>query len=558
MSWTRGILCLLSLVAFSCHRANRPPYPPQTPTGPLEGKTQARYQFFASTTDPDGDPVCYEFDWGDGDTSAWSRFMSSGLTSVDTNSWSRNGQYSIRARGKDTHEATSEWSEGFVFSIGNRPPTTPQFLYAPGRLWPGMTDSIVVLSYDFDLDSFNYVIDWGDSSGLDTSSLTFSGGMSTLRHTWVEVGSFSVRARARDTRDLLSDWSEPQEVQVPGPRLRWRVFVGSTPSAPAIDPDGTIYVTAGGRLWAVNPDSTIRWAFGSQLDANPVSVDSKNNAYLQPNRSELTVVDVSGVEAWTRRFDRNANSYQMRLSALGLNGICYSSADALYAFDASGVLLWRNRFGTFTSPPALGADGTIYLQSDSDDLVYALNADGTVRWAAPFPSASRKCPPAIGAGGVVFCRGRGGVLAAFDTEGRQMWQLNLDEPAKTNPPAIGPDGVVYCGGDDGLSAIGTDGTLTWLFPTRLDATTTPAILADGTIVFGSDDYAVYGLNPDGTIRWGRGTGGRVRSSPSVAPDGTILFCSDDGYLYALAGTSPLADSPWPMFHHDPQHTGRAR
>jgi len=48
----------------------------------------------------------------------------------------------------------------------------------------------------------------------------------------------------------------------------------------------------------------------------------------------------------------------------------------------------------------------------------------------------------------------------------------------------------------------------------------------------------------------------VESSPAIAPDSTIYFCANDGYLYALKGTQPIADSPWPKFHHDLKNTGR--
>ena len=35
------------------------------------GKIHTAYPCFVSTTDPEGEGVSYEFDWGNGDTSAW-------------------------------------------------------------------------------------------------------------------------------------------------------------------------------------------------------------------------------------------------------------------------------------------------------------------------------------------------------------------------------------------------------------------------------------------------------------------------------------------------------
>jgi hypothetical protein len=60
------------------------------------------------------------------------------------------------------------------------------------------------------------------------------------------------------------------------------------------------------------------------------------------------------------------------------------------------------------------------------------------------------------------------------------------------------------------------------------------------------------------LKWSYQTGGYVWSSPAIGGDGTIYVGSTelDHYLYAIQGIGPLADTPWPMFHHDLKHTGR--
>jgi len=99
--------------------------------------------------------------------------------------------------------------------------------------------------------------------------------------------------------------------------------------------------------------------------------------------------------------------------------------------------------------------------------------------------------------------------------------------------------------------------LKWKFETGNYVYSSPAIGEDGTIYVGSWDDYLYAINPDGTLKWKYGTGSGVNSSPAIGQDGTIYVGSDDGYLYAIATDSGgLADTPWPMFRHDPYHTGR--
>ena len=57
--------------------------------------------------------------------------------------------------------------------------------------------------------------------------------------------------------------------------------------------------------------------------------------------------------------------------------------DNLYAINPDGTQKWAFSTGSYiTSSPAIGADGTIYVGSDDDNL-YAINPDGTQKWAFP-------------------------------------------------------------------------------------------------------------------------------------------------------------------------------
>ena len=63
----------------------------------------------------------------------------------------------------------------------------------------------------------------------------------------------------------------------------------------------------------------------------------------------------------------------------------------------------------------------------------------------------------------------------------------------------------------------------------------------------------------GTKLWEFETGGDVDSSPAIGSDGTVYVGSYDKKLYAFRTDSKgPAKSPWPMFGHNAQRTGRVK
>jgi len=141
-------------------------------------------------------------------------------------------------------------------------------------------------------------------------------------------------------------------------------------------------------------------------------------------------------------------------------------------------------------------------------------------------------------------------------EGILKWRYSTGSYVYSSP-AIGVDGTIYVGSTNYyLYAINPNGTFKWSYQTDSDVYSSPAIGADGTIYVGSHDNKLYAINLDGTLKWSYQTGDVVSSSPAIGVDGTIYVGSYDYYLYAIQGLGSLANTPWPMFHHDLKHTGR--
>ena len=87
--------------------------PPEAPSisGEENPKVRRLHEYTACAVDLEGDDVSYLFDWGDGTTSGWTEFVSSGTEVEKRHFWLLSGEYTIRVQAKDEYGDLSEWSE---------------------------------------------------------------------------------------------------------------------------------------------------------------------------------------------------------------------------------------------------------------------------------------------------------------------------------------------------------------------------------------------------------------------------------------------------------------
>lgn len=90
---------------------NEPPEQPSPPLGPLTLKKEIEYEFTTTSTDPNGHPIWYFFDWGDGADSGWVGPFNSGEKGSATHIWEENGFYKVRVKARDSWGAESDWSK---------------------------------------------------------------------------------------------------------------------------------------------------------------------------------------------------------------------------------------------------------------------------------------------------------------------------------------------------------------------------------------------------------------------------------------------------------------
>jgi len=548
-----------SLVVVVGCSSNYRPDVPATPSGPDTCFKDTTYTFKTVATDPDGDSVAVRFAWGHGDTSDWSSYVAAGESVAMTHAWSAVGLYELTAQARDQQLHGSGWSGAHrVQVVLRRPPNTPD---APTGPWEGGQDTSyifkAVASHPDDITAA-IRLDWGDGDTSDWSSFAASGETTMMSHAWSAPGTYGVKAQAKDTGNVLSQWSLPHGIIIhPTDTLRiWRYLTGGVVrSSPAIAADGTVYVGSyDNLLYAINPDGTLKWSFltGGNVPSSP-AIAADGTVYVGSNDDYLYALNPDGTLKW--RYLTGRLIYSSPAVAADGTIYCGSYDNYLYALNPDSTLKWRYQTGSdIHSSPAIAADGTVYVGSN-DDYLYALNPDGTLKWSYRTGDAVRSSP-AVGADGTVYVGSLDHWFYAINPDGALSWRTLAGKAARASP-AVGADNTVYVGSDDGnLYALNPNGTIKWAYKTGGTVNSCPAIGADGTVYCGSDDSYLYAVNPDGTLKWRYETGGDIESSPTIGPDGTIYFASYDGYLYALKGTGALADSSWPKFRHDLRNTGR--
>ena len=539
------------------------PRPADVPSGPDTCFKDTVYTFTTAAADRYGDSVAIRFAWGDGDTSDWSSYVVSGATVAMSHAWSDTGEFAVTAQARDRQLRSPGWSGAHLVRVVlRRPPNTPDAPTGPSKGGQDTAYAFTAVATHPDGITVAVRFAWGDGDTSDWGPYVASGGATTMNHAWSAPDIYWVKAQAKDTGNVLSQWSLPHEITVrPKDTLRmWRYQVmagteNALGSSPAVGPDGAIYVgSQDNYLYAVNPDGTLKWRFptGGVVRSSP-AIAPDGTIYVGSFDNRLYAIKPDGTPKWSYVTGSNVPSSP----AIAADGTVYigSSDEHIYALNPDSTLRWRYRTGRAVySSPAIGADGTIYCGS-YDNCLYALNPDSTVKWSYQTGN-NVLSSPAIAADGTVYVGSVDDYLYALSPDSTFKWSY-LTGGAIRSSPAIGADGTVYVGSSDGhLYAFNPDSTLKWRYAAGEAVDGSPAVNSDGTVYFGSDDNYLYALSPEGTLIWRYETDGDIESSPAIGPDGTIYFTSYDGYLYALKGTSGLASSSWPKFRHDMNNTGR--
>ena len=325
------------------------------------------------------------------------------------------------------------------------------------------------------------------------------------------------------------------------------------------------------------------------LGLQPVRVVTQSGASTTVTLNVTARPSGTGRVKW--RFVADSDYFNHR-PTVDVDGTIYAADLAnLYALTPDGGLKWIYRApgGAGYAPPAVGADGTVYLGtttlvgSNWAGAIVAVRPDGSELWRFSQPPGSTGgllAGPSIGPDGNIYAvteiyglgffalsptgrllfstgqfgeRGNHGQEIVFtpsaahfavDTSlykyslgGTKLFQAPAAYPATQHQPAVGPGGNVYVhtfpiGVGLGLGAYTPKGALAWNFyefPGNVQ--THPDVGLDGTVYMGRNLSTLLALDGNGQVRWRYTDNARLfEQGPVVEPLNRFLVVPGrDGY-----------------------------
>jgi outer membrane protein assembly factor BamB len=316
---------------------------------PLESRGDRRHTGRSGTVGPSSATLRWSFD-------VHGNVAGAAVVDAEGNAWVGSLDHHVYAIAAD---GSARWNR----DLGGPVYVTPALDPAAGRLYVG-ADS----DYFFCLDAATGEVLWHlRTEGDVDTGIAFAPDGSLIFSAGEDVWSVA--------RDGTPNW-----------RFHARVKIYS---APAVDDDGTVYVGAqDDHVYAIRSDGRLRWRFGTDddVDSSPVIGDD-GTIYFGGDERRVFALDRDGRERWRAE----VGGYVRAPLALGRSGDVlvpvFGPHPRLSSLDAAtGEERWSfavdagasSDLGVGTAP-LVDDDGNIYFGAD-DSFVYAITADGALRW----------------------------------------------------------------------------------------------------------------------------------------------------------------------------------
>ncbi|NTU62993.1 MAG: S8 family serine peptidase, partial [Chloroflexi bacterium] len=294
-----------------------------------------------------------------------------------------------------------------------------------------------------------------------------------------------------------------------------------------------ISVDVNGNVKIVNADGSQRFASTSALTGGPfntpVVAGLTGKAYFAGQALRVYALNSDGSTAWQYAVTGSTAKFPGGV-ALAPDGTVYAvdSTRTVHALDgATGQLKWKTLVGTVGAPvatPAAAPDGSVTFATDKG-YVYALNADGSLRWSTN-TAVSLALSPVIGLNGTVYVASGGGkkVLALDGASGAVKYTFAVAGTIG-DEPVVALDGSLFVPTEGGFYGLNANGTKRFVLAGKFK--TTPALALDGNTVYASSDAkALYALDTStGARKWTYADTGAL-TSPTIDLIGNVIVGSD--------------------------------
>jgi hypothetical protein len=289
-----AVVCCLVFAFFAGCKQNQPPATP-TLSGPATGVPGKSLVYTFSTTDPEKQGIAYLVSWGDESEEEWDEGYASGEEVTRAHKFTDSGAYCVKVKARDTKLAETGWSDSILVTVAFWPPNQPDQPTGPAACTTGIAYTFKTKTIHPLGDSVWFQFDWGDTVG-DWGGPVASDSVYSEEHVFDTAGTYSVTARAKDTSDRTSSWSNPLAVSV--------IFVVA-PDRPAVvyeplDRGAKLHLTWGtvadAEHYEIKVDDSVRTITDTTYDVTKPCATLEVRAVKGSRKSAPAVIPVGIVE----------------------------------------------------------------------------------------------------------------------------------------------------------------------------------------------------------------------------------------------------------------------
>jgi fibronectin type 3 domain-containing protein len=283
-----------------------------------------------------------------------------------------------------------------------------------------------------------------------------------------------------------------------GGELKWKKYIGAMEESPVIGNGGLLYIVSQqGVLTALDIDGNTKWQYTILNQYQPAVftqpvIGKDGSIYIAANY-KLYAISSSGTLKWTL----NTGDYAVFNSpAIGLDGTIYAVyGQRLLAVSQYGVKKWEYTNGyDINTTPLVRGDGLIYFGTGGG--VVTLTPKGA-DYGNPYNVSTAHGAMALGRDGQFYFAGYNGTLYMRSSYPYPVdqWEFHTGD-AIWSAPLIDYMGTIYFVTDRGyIYAVKNDGTRKWSISlgSEIETTSSLSMGKDGTLYVGGLDGNLYAV-----------------------------------------------------------------